>query len=576
MAKKVDRVELTSGRVERFKPRATRYIKWDKEVVGLGCRVFPSGAKSFVVVRPEGKGGRTVYDTLGAWPALSASQARQLAKKSIEQLAEGHNPRRERLRRQGATVAAAVEAYLGELKDSKRKKRLRSLPKTESYLRRGLCGQERDGAGWRNGASRIWRDRKVNEIRKADARALLKPLGSFAARNTLAAARAFFAWLAAGDAHGVDVNPFAGIRDADIGLDHESLRRDRTFSRADLRAIWAGATAVGGPYGALVKALLLTGQRVQDLAGARMNELDGPWLSIGRDRYKTGRAHEVYLPPAALALIEEARRHFPDSEWLFPADRQHPVFVNSYRKRALDEAIDAWLDEQGQPTIEPWVLHDLRAAVHTGLLDGGHADFFTVENPGPCHSRRPRSLLPRRSPRAQGRGHAPVGDPRLGDRRAARRARIQRRRCGERPRPSSSARMRPKIERVPFVSKTSLRAIEDVINAVYDNGDAPQHTVNYMLRAFEVLEVVWVAEAILHKHGGRVYWRTKRWRLDAQHLGRAVLDDMPEVSFGYREGKGVALVIDLLDLAGWRGLTTGAVWHMLRGVTLKKPLKTQP
>ena len=46
------------------------------------------------------------------------------------------------------------------------------------------------------------------------ARALLKPLGSFAARNTLAAGRTFFTWLAAGDAHGVVANPFAGIRDA--------------------------------------------------------------------------------------------------------------------------------------------------------------------------------------------------------------------------------------------------------------------------------------------------------------------------------------------------------------------------
>ena len=49
---------------------------------------------------------------------------------------------------------AAVEAYLEQLGASRRKRRA-AWPKTESYLRRGLCGQERDGDGVADGDASV-------------------------------------------------------------------------------------------------------------------------------------------------------------------------------------------------------------------------------------------------------------------------------------------------------------------------------------------------------------------------------------------------------------------------------------
>ena len=380
MATKSDRVELTNTFVRSLKPNDHRYVEpgqskrfivWDAEQVGLGVRVTPNGHKSFIVVRPLGKGGTSVMDTLGSFTNNNLAQIRQQAKQSIEHLADEKRPRELRERRQGGSVLQAVEDYLEHLRGLKSPPR--SLTQTESYLRRGLCGQERDDTGsWRD-ARQAWRTRKASEIRRPDAKALLREVAKdgkpFAARNTHQIARRCFGWLAREEKHGVLVNPFAGIDNTTFGLARGDLRRDRELGDRELSMIWKAA-GDQGVFGSLVRCLMLTGQRVMDLALATTSELEGEWLTIAAKRYKTGRPHEVWLSPTVLELVAEARARWPSSPWLFPHDGKRPVAVNSYRKRALDEAI-------GQ--IAPWVLHDLRAAVLTGMLRNELADFFVAE-----------------------------------------------------------------------------------------------------------------------------------------------------------------------------------------------------
>ena len=74
-----------------------------------------------------------------------------------------------------------------------------------------------------------------------------------------------------------------------------------------------------GTFGAMVKMLLLTAQRRDEVAHMSRNEIDkdGIWV-IPAERYKTKRPNHVPLSKAALALIE-AQPKPGDCDLIFPS-----------------------------------------------------------------------------------------------------------------------------------------------------------------------------------------------------------------------------------------------------------------
>jgi len=85
----------------------------------------------------------------------------------------------------------------------------------------------------------------------------------------------------------------------------EREARERTLLDDGLRAVWNATETIGYRYGDIFKLLMLTGQREREVADMRWSEIDiGKKLwTIPAERMKGGRAHEVPLAPAALALI---------------------------------------------------------------------------------------------------------------------------------------------------------------------------------------------------------------------------------------------------------------------------------
>ena len=64
-----------------------------------------------------------------------------------------------------------------------------------------------------------------------------------------------------------DINPVVGTR-----KEAQEISRDRVLSADELRAIWHDAG--GGDYAAIIKLLMLTGQRREEVAALRRSELD--------------------------------------------------------------------------------------------------------------------------------------------------------------------------------------------------------------------------------------------------------------------------------------------------------------
>ena len=73
--------------------------------------------------------------------------------------------------------------------------------------------------------------------------------------------------------------------------------RDRVLNDTEIKALWQAASEQSWPFENVIKLLLLTGQRREEVAGMRWREVDldaGPW-TIPKERCKNGKAHTIDL-----------------------------------------------------------------------------------------------------------------------------------------------------------------------------------------------------------------------------------------------------------------------------------------
>ncbi|MFN4175537.1 tyrosine-type recombinase/integrase [Phenylobacterium sp.] len=105
---------LTEKLVETLAPRDEEYCVWDAEVVGLGVRVRPTGAKSFVLMYR--RGGKQRKHTMGKVDVgYGVKEARERAKELLRGLRDGIDPQDAKAEeRKAVTVAELVDLYLAE------------------------------------------------------------------------------------------------------------------------------------------------------------------------------------------------------------------------------------------------------------------------------------------------------------------------------------------------------------------------------------------------------------------------------------------------------------------------------
>ena len=140
--------------------------------------------------------------------------------------------------------------------------------------------------------------------------------------------------------------------------------RTRILKDVELWALWEAAERMGYPFGSLVQVLMLTGQRRSEVAEARWSEfdLDRKLWSIPAARMKADAVHVVPLTPDVIAILEKLPQ-FNKGDYLFSTTLgARPVSGFSKTKQRLDKAM---LTELGD--LEPWVIHDIRRTMRTGL-----------------------------------------------------------------------------------------------------------------------------------------------------------------------------------------------------------------
>ena len=332
--------------VESLKPKSTRQEIPDGLLPGLYLQIEPTGSRSWTLRYRHG--GRTRKFTLGKYPTLDLKTARELASKALRAVAEGRDPARERklLRSAGADTVASVAALFVERHG--RTYRKRTYETATGMLNRHVLPR--------------WGSRPLAEITRRDVIALLDDVvdgGSpVSANRVLAVVRRMFTWAIERDI--VEASPCVGVR-----APTPEVSRDRVLTDIELCAVWLAAERYGGPYGALVRLLILTGQRRNEVAQARWAEFDleARLWSLPGERTKNQRPHTVPLPEAAIALLRSLPRI--GDEFVLTTNGRVPAGGFGKHKARVDALLP--------PDMSEWRLHDIRRTVATGLARIGAA-----------------------------------------------------------------------------------------------------------------------------------------------------------------------------------------------------------
>ena len=320
---------------------------------GFGVRVTVAGAKSFVLNYRIGTKERRY--TIGSWPDWSVLKAVREARLLRQRIDRGQDPQDEKnasRRTAGGTVADLLDEFISEyVRGGSRP--LRSADAIESTFNRLVKPQI-----GKIGIYELKRSAVVSMLRDiADKR------GPVMADQTLAFVRKAFNWYAVNGGDDEFVSPI--VRGMARTRPRERAR-DRILSDDEIRYIWP-ALAGAGTFGALVKVLLLTAQRRDEVAHMMRGEIgkDGIW-SIPAERYKTKRPNHVPLSEAVLAVIETQPR-IDGSDYVFGSRVKTPFTAFGKSKAKLDGSLLA----ASKTPIPNWTLHDLRRTAKSLMVRAG-------------------------------------------------------------------------------------------------------------------------------------------------------------------------------------------------------------
>jgi integrase len=286
--------------------------------------------------------------TIGSVETIDPDDARKHAKAVLAKAQLGTDAQTEKAEaraRAAITLGATVDKYLDRYAAPRLKPK--SLKETRRYLRV------------------TWKPLHEHRLDKIDRRSVAARLveiagenGPIAANRARAALTTFFGWaLREGLA---DANPVVGTNKP-----AEERSRERVLSDAELAAIWSACR--DDEYGTIVRLLILTGQRREEVGGMRRSELDieqAIW-AIPAERTKNGIPHLVPLPEAAIRLLCERLSAIGDRDLLFGTGARS--FTGwSVARATLQKRIG-----ESQSDVQPWRLHDLRRTVATRMGDLG-------------------------------------------------------------------------------------------------------------------------------------------------------------------------------------------------------------
>ena len=335
---------LTERIIRDAKPEPKPHIIWDGNVTGLGCKVFPSGRKAFVLSYRIG--GRKRLATLARCAEISLREARERAGAELVRIREGEpDPlNRRRAATEAPTVADLIDRFL--------------TVEGPARIERGRL-TERTLAGYRHQCGKYvlpaLGKRRVADVTRGDVEHLVAPLPGVTRNRVLALTSRLFTLAERWEWRSQNDNPARGIERA------REEARDRVLSPSELGALSdaLGDMEAESPASvAAIRVAAITGLRIGEVLAMRWQHVDFETGRLTMPETKTGRrTHD--LPTPALEILSALPRI---NDWCFTTGRAsityktaHKAFAKACRRAGLDDVR----------------LHDLRRGVMTSAAAAG-------------------------------------------------------------------------------------------------------------------------------------------------------------------------------------------------------------
>jgi integrase len=311
---------------------------FDENTPGLALRVTAKGVKAWTLIFTSLKTGKRARVTLGRYPRITLAQARTLAMEAKGQLDDGNDPRDMLVQKGGSamTVAGLVPLYLEKpnRRTGQPRRSIKEITRRFNFNVIRVIGNVRLAELHRRDINRV-----ISRVMK---RAPVE------ATRVFEDLRGMSHW-AVGQGY-LDHNPMEGMEPparASVG--------ERVLSDDEIRTLWNGlpeSLARSVTCQRIVKLCLVTAQRVGEVAGMQLDELDlkATTWTIPGSRSKNGHASTVPLSLLAKEIIKEALGEGP---FVFP----RPDAAGSFPAQAVARTIAR---ASGRFGIPHWTAHDLR------------------------------------------------------------------------------------------------------------------------------------------------------------------------------------------------------------------------
>jgi integrase len=204
----------------------------------------------------------------------------------------------------------------------------------------------------------LWKDRQFASITAEEIATAVRDCrntsGKGAGRALLSAIKTLSVWAGS---NGKAIGSAASIIVAKDVVG-KKLSRERVLTSEELKKVWNGAALLGTPHCQVIRLLILSGCRLNEVAQAKWSEigdLRGRCWTIPKERMKMGEAHAIPLTDMMIEVLRSLPRG-TKGDCIFSVNNgKSPNQFQSRAKARITEAAD----------IAAWVTHDLRRTMRT-------------------------------------------------------------------------------------------------------------------------------------------------------------------------------------------------------------------
>jgi integrase len=334
-------MKLTARNSAALKLPASKsdHIAFDDDVPGFGLRIRETGSRTWIFQYKLGSKQRRLV--LGRASALPADKARGLAADLHAKVRLGGDPAADK----AASKANAALSFrsIADRFLAWQKKRLR--PRSYVEVERHVLKHAKQ----LHGMPIATIDQQTIAVRIGT---VADTKGAPTANLVRRSLSALFSWAMKEGL--VSQNPVTHTNAPPKGA------RDRVLSDSELVTIWRACG--DDDYGDIVRLLLLTGQRRNEISCLRWSEVDfdKKMIELPAARVKNARAHRVPMSDAVCRILQR-RRRIEGRDFVF-GRRDGPFANMAWGKTQIDERTGG---------LPHWTLHDLRRTCATRMADLG-------------------------------------------------------------------------------------------------------------------------------------------------------------------------------------------------------------